>query len=142
MVYRGAELGWEVTGIRRGWEKLTHVDLNNSASKARYILPLHRENTRTIDRTGGTILHSSRTSPIKMKKLPPVLQGQKTRRERIDEEGSDQHRIRCDSFGAKEYRKARTRLPHCYRRRRHPELRLGTRPEGRQGDRRAKDDGQ
>src|SRR5215831_12414941 len=77
VVYRGAELGWEVTGIRRGWEGLTHVDLNDSASKARYILPLNRENTRTIDRTGGTILHSSRTNPSKMKKLPPTLQGHK-----------------------------------------------------------------
>ncbi len=63
-------------GIRRGWEGLTHVDLNNPASKARYILPLDRENTRTIDRTGGTFLHSSRTNPTKMKKFPPVLEGQ------------------------------------------------------------------
>ncbi|PWT88253.1 MAG: 6-phosphofructokinase, partial [Proteobacteria bacterium] len=36
----------------------------------------NRENTRTIDRTGGTYLHSSRTNPSKMKKLPPVLEGQ------------------------------------------------------------------
>jgi 6-phosphofructokinase 1 len=34
---------------------------------------LNRENTRTIDRTGGTYLHSSRTNPSKMKKLPPGL---------------------------------------------------------------------
>ena len=76
VVYRGAEIGCEVIGIRRGWEGLTHVDLNDPASKARYILPLNRENTRTIDRTGGTYLHSSRTNPTKMKKLPPVLAGQ------------------------------------------------------------------
>src|SRR6201997_1252937 len=77
VVYRGAELGCEVIGIRRGWEGLTHVNPNDPASKARYILPLNRENTRTIDRTGGTFLHSSRTNPTKMKKLPPVVQGQK-----------------------------------------------------------------
>src|SRR5579859_5011376 len=77
VLYRGAEIGCEVIGIRRGWEGLTHVDLSNPASKARYILPLNRENTRTIDRTGGTFLHSSRTNPTKMKKLPPVLDGQK-----------------------------------------------------------------
>src|SRR6267142_189210 len=76
VVYRGAELGCEAIGIRRGWEGLTHVDLNDPASKAQYILPLNRENTRTIDRTGGTYLHSSRTNPSKMKKLPPVLEGQ------------------------------------------------------------------
>ena len=77
VVYRGAETDCEVIGIRRGWEGLTHVDLNNPASKARYILPLNRENTRTIDRTGGTFLHSSRTNPAKMKKVPAALQAQK-----------------------------------------------------------------
>jgi len=76
VVYRGAETDCEVIGIRRGWEGLTHVDLNNPESKARYILPLNRENTRTIDRTGGTFLHSSRTNPAKMKKVPPAMQGQ------------------------------------------------------------------
>src|SRR5215467_11120820 len=77
VVYRGAELGCEVIGIRRGWEGLTHLDLNDPASKAHYILPLNRQNTRTIDRTGRTFLHSSRTNPAKMKKLPPALESQK-----------------------------------------------------------------
>src|SRR5678809_957440 len=76
VVYRGSEIGCEVIGVRRGWEGLTHVNLDDPASKARYVLPLNRENTRTIDRTGGTFLHSSRTNPAKMKKLPPVLEGQ------------------------------------------------------------------
>ena len=76
VVYRGAELGYEVVGIRRGWEGLTHVDLNDPASREHYILPLNRENTRTIDRTGGTFLHSSRTNPTKMKELPTALQSQ------------------------------------------------------------------
>src|SRR5579883_561645 len=75
VVYRGSEIDCEVIGIRRGWEGLTHVNLEDPASRARYILPLNRENTRTIDRTGGTYLHSSRTNPAKMKKLPPNLEG-------------------------------------------------------------------
>jgi len=77
VVYRSAEIGCEVVGIRRGWEGLTHVNLGDPASKSRYILPLNRENTRTIDRTGGTFLHSSRTNPTKMKKIPAALAGQK-----------------------------------------------------------------
>jgi 6-phosphofructokinase 1 len=72
VVYRGKEIDCEAIGIRRGWEGLTHVDLADPESRARYILPLNRENTRTIDRTGGTFLHTSRTNPAKMKKLPPV----------------------------------------------------------------------
>jgi 6-phosphofructokinase len=76
VVYRGGEVGCEVIRIRRGWEGLTHVNLQDPASRARYIQPLNRENTRTIDRTGGTYLHSSRTNPAKMAKIPPVLEGQ------------------------------------------------------------------
>ena len=76
VVYRGTEIGYEIVGIRRGWEGLTHVDLRDQASRSRYIQPLNRKNTRTIDRTGGTYLHSSRTNPTKMQKLPPALNGQ------------------------------------------------------------------
>jgi 6-phosphofructokinase 1 len=75
VVYRAAEHDAEVVGIRRGWEGLTHLDLDDAASRARYVLPLTRENTRTVDRTGGTFLHSSRTNPSRMKKLPKHLEG-------------------------------------------------------------------
>jgi 6-phosphofructokinase len=65
VVYRSKEIGREVLGIRRGWEGLTHM---NPAleSDPNYVRPLTRENTRTIDRTGGTVLHTSRTNPRKM----------------------------------------------------------------------------
>src|SRR5512140_3733765 len=76
VVYRGDENGLEVTGLRRGWAGLTHLDLHDEDSLNHYVLPLTRENTRTIDRTGGTMLHSSRTNPSKMKKLPKNLSGQ------------------------------------------------------------------
>ncbi len=76
VVYAGDEHDCEVIGIRRGWEGLTHLDLQDPASKSRYILPLTCDNTRTIDRTGGTFLHTSRTNPSKMKKLPAHLVGQ------------------------------------------------------------------
>jgi ATP-dependent phosphofructokinase / diphosphate-dependent phosphofructokinase len=87
VVYRGSELGYEVLGIRRGWEGLTHLNLKDPASQSRYILPLNRDNTRTIDRTGGTFLHSSRTNPTKMKKLPPPLEGQKFASREITKKG-------------------------------------------------------
>lgn len=76
VTYRGVEMGAEVIGIRRGWEGLTHLNLEDAESKSRYVLPLTPLNTRTIDRTGGTFLHSSRTNPAKMKALPPHLEGQ------------------------------------------------------------------
>src|SRR5271167_1807600 len=73
VVYRATETDCEVVGIRRGWEGLTHVNFDDPASKARYILPLNRDITRNVDRTGGTFLHSSRTNPSKMKKVPKFL---------------------------------------------------------------------
>ncbi len=75
VTYRGYELGIEVVGIRRGWEGLTHLNLDDPMSRSRYIVDLTRENTRTIDRTGGTFIHSSRTNPAKMKKVPDFLSG-------------------------------------------------------------------
>jgi 6-phosphofructokinase 1 len=76
VVYRGAADGHEVIGIRRGWEGLTHLNFEDAASRNRYVLPLNKENTRTIDRTGGTFLHTSRTNPSKMKQIPEFLKGQ------------------------------------------------------------------
>ena len=72
-----AEAGWtwgfKVLGIRRGWEGLTHINLDDPQSRQRYLINLTRENTRTIDRTGGTCLHTSRTNPTRMKALPEHL---------------------------------------------------------------------
>src|SRR5215471_3211523 len=75
VTYRGSEDDIEVIGFRRGWEGLTHLDLEDPISRNRYIIALDRENTRTIDRSGGTVLHSTRTNPSKMKKLPDHLAG-------------------------------------------------------------------
>src|SRR5207247_11036130 len=73
VVYRASEINCDVIGIRRGWEGLTHVNLDEPASRARYILPLNRDNTRTIDRTGGTFLHNKSTNTTKMKTLLDYL---------------------------------------------------------------------
>jgi 6-phosphofructokinase len=75
VTYRGSENDIEVVGFRRGWEGLTHLNLDDPASKAHYVIPLDRANTRTIDRRGGTVLHSSRTNPARMQKLPDFLAG-------------------------------------------------------------------
>ena len=75
VVYRGSEIGRNVIGIRRGWEGLTHLNFEDPASVDRYVLPARPARTRArIDRTGGTWLHSSRTNPLEMKKVPPFLE--------------------------------------------------------------------
>jgi ATP-dependent phosphofructokinase / diphosphate-dependent phosphofructokinase len=67
VTYRATEQGYDVIGIRRGWEGLTHGrPLADGTRDPEYLRPLDRANTRTIDRTGGTVLHTSRTNPRKM----------------------------------------------------------------------------
>ncbi len=90
VTYRAHEMGHEVIGIRRGWEGLTHLK-PGSTEDERYLIPLDRENTRTIDRTGGTWLHSSRTNPRKMKQaaLPPSLDPQKAETMKVAEDRYD-----------------------------------------------------
>jgi 6-phosphofructokinase len=74
VVYRSTELGYEVLGIRRGWQGLTHLRPGGELDRER-VVPLDRANTRTIDRTGGTMLHTSRTNPARTAReaLPPHL---------------------------------------------------------------------
>jgi len=73
--YRSIERGIEIFGLRRGWEALTHLNFEDPSSRSHYVIQLNRENTRTIDRHGGTVLHTSRTNPSKMQKLPAHLAG-------------------------------------------------------------------
>jgi 6-phosphofructokinase 1 len=61
------DLGWEVTGFRRGWEGVLAIDPADPASIAANSLPLTREGVRGLDRMGGTILHTSRTDPRTLK---------------------------------------------------------------------------
>ena len=75
VTYRSSENDIEVFGLRRGWEALTHLNPEDPTSRSRYVMPLNRENTRVIDRRGGTVLHTSRTNPAKMQKLPDHLAG-------------------------------------------------------------------
>lgn len=63
VVLSADDLGWEVTGFRRGWEGVMGMDPADPASVAAHSLKLTREGVRGIDRTGGTILHTSRRDP-------------------------------------------------------------------------------
>jgi len=73
--YRSIERSIEIFGLRRGWEALTHLNFEDPSSRSHYVIQLNRENTRTIDRHGGTVLHTSRTNPSKMQKLPAHIAG-------------------------------------------------------------------
>jgi 6-phosphofructokinase 1 len=63
VVLSADDLGWEVVGLRRGWEGVMEIDPNDPDSIAAHTMELTRERVRGIDRTGGTILHTSRSDP-------------------------------------------------------------------------------
>jgi len=67
--------GYQIFGIRRGWQGLLYYDINEPSTHDKYVFELNYYNTRTIDRTGGTFLHTSRTNPqrVKPKDAPEFL---------------------------------------------------------------------
>jgi 6-phosphofructokinase 1 len=69
--------GWDVIGFRRGWAGPLHYDPDHPKATQHNLMPLDAEAVRTIDRQGGTILHTSRTNPgrVKPKDLPEFLKG-------------------------------------------------------------------
>ena len=75
IVYRAIDNGAEVIGIRRGWGGLFNYDPNRTDNEGKNYIVLNKLNTRTIDRSGGTVLHTSRTNPGKVKKgdIPAFL---------------------------------------------------------------------
>ncbi len=62
-VTRIEESGHEIVGIRRGWGGLLHCNPEDPASLEENTMPLSRTSVRTIDRSGGTVLHTSRSNP-------------------------------------------------------------------------------
>src|SRR2546426_1898260 len=71
----GSEDG-NVTGILRGWKGAVHMGYDPETAQPTHILPLTDDIVRTVDRYGGTFLHTSRTRPerILLEDLPPRLQ--------------------------------------------------------------------
>jgi 6-phosphofructokinase 1 len=69
--------GHEMFGFRRGWAGLLHYNPDDIKSHEDLIIPLTKTVVRTIDRTGGTFLHTSRTNPgkVRPKDMPDFLKG-------------------------------------------------------------------
>lgn len=75
LVNRAVDEGYEVVGIRKGWGGLLYCNPDDTASVAQYTIPLDKQRVRTIDRTGGTFLHTSRTNPgrVRAHEVPDFL---------------------------------------------------------------------
>jgi len=68
LVYRAIDEGHEVVGIRRGWRGFLFYNPDDAATHDEYIMHLDKLIVRSIDRFGGTFLHTSRTNPSR---VPP-----------------------------------------------------------------------
>ncbi|MGZ4148122.1 MAG: 6-phosphofructokinase [Actinomycetota bacterium] len=64
---RVSEEGHEVIGLRRGWAALLKWNPDNPVDHDEWFQKLDPHVVRTIDRTGGTFLHTSRTNPGRVK---------------------------------------------------------------------------
>lgn len=75
VVIRAIDEGHEVIGIRRGWGGLLWIDRDAEETIEKYTVKLDKHKVRTVDRTGGTFLHTSRTNPSKVsyKHVPEFL---------------------------------------------------------------------
>jgi 6-phosphofructokinase 1 len=89
VVTSAVEEGYKVIGIRRGWGGLLMYNLNEPSTYGYYIRTLEKADVRTVDRTGGTFLHTSRTNPqcVPPNKIPDFLKTSKWGK-KIDDNGS------------------------------------------------------
>jgi 6-phosphofructokinase 1 len=69
--------GYEMFGLKRGWGGLLNYNPDDPKTQEELLLPLTKTVVRTIDRTGGTFLHTSRTNPgkVRPKDMPDFLKG-------------------------------------------------------------------
>ena len=66
VVNRVHDEGHEVVGIRRGWGGLLHANPADPSTMDEHLQSLDPSVVRTVDRSGGTFLHTSRTNPGKV----------------------------------------------------------------------------
>lgn len=87
IVSEADRIGFRVVGVRKGWEGLLAYDRDDPAAERHCMMNLTVERVRTIDRSGGTILHTSRTNPsaVSYKDAPDFLkQNYASEEEKID----------------------------------------------------------
>ncbi len=68
IVARAEAANIKVVGFRRGWGGIANYRIGgNPEWNRQWLVPLNYEDVRTIDRSGGTFLHTSRTNPASVR---------------------------------------------------------------------------
>jgi 6-phosphofructokinase 1 len=68
IVNRAIDEGLRVFGIKKGWAGLVQYHIEDESTHDDNVMVLDNSKVRTIDRSGGTMLHTSRTKPSAVKK--------------------------------------------------------------------------
>lgn len=79
VVLLAEQRGWKVLGIHGGWSGLLNYDPGKGETENQEWVSAETSLTvRTVDRTGGTFLHTSRTNPqkVRAKEIPPFLKAE------------------------------------------------------------------
>jgi 6-phosphofructokinase len=89
VVMSALEEEYRVFGITRGWRGLLQYDPDVPSTYGDNVHNLEIKDVRTVDRTGGTFLHTSRTNPsnIPVDQVPDFLKNSKWGKP-IDEKGT------------------------------------------------------
>jgi len=87
VVYNAIDRGYEVIGIRKGWEGLLYYNPENPDTHAANTMIMTKARIRDIDRTSGSFLHSSRLDPhqVSPEAVPSFLQQMKPGDQPFDE---------------------------------------------------------
>lgn len=64
LVYRVIDEGFEPIGVRKGWEGLVNYNYQDPTTYGDHFIELTKNLVRSIDRTAGSFLHSSRINPL------------------------------------------------------------------------------
>jgi 6-phosphofructokinase len=89
VVTTALEEGYRVKGIGRGWAGLLYYNLDEPSTFEYYVRDLAAKDVRTVDRTGGTFLHTSRTNPERLPadRVPDFLKNSRWGR-KVDDKGT------------------------------------------------------
>jgi 6-phosphofructokinase 1 len=63
LIYRLIDYGYDVVGVRKGWEGLINYNSHDTSAFSQHFIELTKNRVRAIDQTSGSFLHSSRLDP-------------------------------------------------------------------------------
>jgi 6-phosphofructokinase 1 len=66
VIYNAVNQGYEVIGIRKGWEGLMQLNPKDPTTQTDNAMVLTKTRVRDVDRTPGSFLHSSRFDPARV----------------------------------------------------------------------------